>query len=139
MATFRTTCRVTWADMDAAGVVDTTNYFRLVERAEEDFYRNIGCNFKETMDKYNIWIRKVEAFCKFKKPSKLNDLLEIEVTVKEMEEKLVKYAFTIRQKKTGVTVAEGHIVEVLEDKQSGKVVSIPSELAEKLKVLARHT
>jgi YbgC/YbaW family acyl-CoA thioester hydrolase len=139
MATFKTTYRVTRVDRDASGAVHFHNYFCFFQRAEEDFYRNISCNLQEIMDKYDVWIRKVEAFCQLKKPSQSNDLLEIEVAVKEIEEKAVRYAFTMREKETGVTVAEGHVIEVAEDKCSSKVVSIPSELAEKLKAFAKST
>jgi len=137
LATFKTTYRIARVDTNVSGVVHTANYFYLFQRAEEDLYRNIGYNFQEIMDKYNVWIRKVEAFCKFKGPSKFNDLLEIEVAVKEIEEKAVKYGFTIRHKETSVTVAEGYVVEAFEDKRSGKIVNIPSGLAEKLEAFAR--
>jgi acyl-CoA thioesterase FadM len=38
---------VTWADTDSAQVVHYSNYFRLFERAEEDFYRSLGFSFTD--------------------------------------------------------------------------------------------
>ena len=133
MATFKTTYRVAAADTDASGAVYIANYLNFFQRAEEDLYLNIGCNLQEIMNNYNIWIRKTEAFCRVKNHSKFNDLLEIEIKVNKIEERSIEYCFTLRQKKTGTIVAKGRVIEIAEDKQSGNIVNIPSELLDKLK------
>jgi len=136
MTTFKTTYRVAGVDTDASGAVYIANYLCFFQRAEENLYRNIGCNLQEIMDKYNVWFRKIEAFCRIKKHSKFNDLLEIEITVNKIEEKSIEYGFTLRQKKTGTIVAEGRVIEIAEDKRSGNIVNIPLELFDKLKNFA---
>jgi len=129
---FRTSYRVAWADTDAAQVVHYSNYFRLFERAEEDFYRHLGFNFADLRTK-GLWFPRVEAFCQYRKPARFNDLLEIELVVVELKEKSVKYGFRIANKETSVLLATGYVVVVAADKQAEKAAQIPEEIVEKLK------
>jgi YbgC/YbaW family acyl-CoA thioester hydrolase len=130
--TFKTQYRVTWADTDAAQVVHYSNYFRLFERAEEEFYRHLGFSFTDFRTR-GLWFPRVEAFCQYKKPATFNDLLEIEVTVDELKEKSVKYGFNVLNKETGHSLATGYVVIVAADKQAGKATRIPGEIIEKLR------
>ncbi len=129
---FKTLYRVTWADTDAAQVVHYSNYFRLFERAEEEFYRRLGFSFTDFRTQ-RLWFPRVEAFCQYKKPAKFNDLLEIEVTVEELREKSAKYGFKILNKKNAQLLATGHVVVVAADKQTGKATQIPEGIVEKLR------
>ncbi|HDI06871.1 MAG TPA: acyl-CoA thioesterase [Candidatus Bathyarchaeota archaeon] len=133
MASFKTQIRVTWADTDAAQVVHFSNFFKFFERAEEDFYRSLGFNFNEIVNRYGIWLPRVEAFCQYRKPAKFNDLLEIELTVGEIREKAVKYLFTVRNRDTDEILAKGHLTVVAASKNLGKAIKIPEEFVEKLK------
>ena len=49
MAVFKTIYRVSWSDIDGAQVVHHSNYFRLFERAEEDFYQHLGLSLSYFM------------------------------------------------------------------------------------------
>lgn len=129
---FRTSLRVTWVETDAAQVVHYSNYFRFFERAEEEFYRHLGFSFDDAI-KYGVWFPRVEAFCQYKKPARFNDLLEVELTIEELKEKSVKYGFRISDKETGTLVADGYVVVVAADKQTGRSTQIPMEIAEKLR------
>jgi len=129
---FKTSFRVSWADTDAAQVVHFSNYFRFFERAEEEFYRDLGFSFKDFADK-ELWFPRVEAFCQFKRPAKFNDLLEVELTIEELKEKSVKYGFKIFNKESATLVANGYTVVLAADKETGKATQIPREIVEKLK------
>ena len=132
MPPFKTVYHVSWVDTDAAQVVHFSNYFRIFERAEEEMYTQLGLSFNEIRQKYNFWLPRVEAFCKFKAPAKFGDELEVYLTVEEIMEKAVKYAFATRNKQSEQLVAEGYVVVVAADKEFGHAVSIPKELAQKL-------
>jgi acyl-CoA thioester hydrolase len=129
---FRTAFRVTWADTDAAQVVHYSNFFRFFERAEEEFYRHLGFTFKDVHAK-GLWFPRVEAFCRYRKPARFNDLIEVELTIEELKEKSIKYGLKIFNKESSVLLAEGHVVVVAADKQTQKAAQIPREIAEKLK------
>jgi acyl-CoA thioester hydrolase len=129
---FKTSYRVVWADTDAAQVVHYSNYFKLFERAEEEFYRQLGFTFTE-MGKRGLWFPRVEAFCQYKKPARFDDLLEVELVIDEMKEKSVKYEFRVFNKETSELLAIGYVVAVAADKQTGKATGIPEEIMEKLR------
>lgn len=130
--TFKASFRVSWVDTDAAQVMHFSNYFRFFERAEEEFYRHLGINLRDAAEA-GFWLPSVEAFCQFKHPARLNDLLEVELTVDELREKSVKYRFKILNKETALLLASGHVVIVAADKRTGKATQIPLEIAEKIK------
>lgn len=132
MAIFKTTYRITWSDTDAAQVVHHSNYFRLFERAEEELYEHLGLSFNYIVER-GYWLPRIEVFCQYKTPSRFGDILEILISVKEVKEKTIKYAFTVRKKDTNVLVAEGYVVVVAADRKIGKAINIPPEIVEKLK------
>jgi len=103
---FQNVFRVTWADTDSAQIVHYSNYFRFFERAEEEFYRYLGFNFIDIGGK-GLWLPRVEAFCRYKKPARFNDFIEVELTVKELGEKSVKYGFKIFNKESAALLADG--------------------------------
>jgi len=128
---FTTSFRVVWAETDAAQVVHYSNYFRFFERAEEEFYRQLGFGFTDTA-KRGLWFPRVEAFCQYKKPARFNDLLEVELTVEDLRERSFKLGFRIFNKETTTLLATGYIVIVAADKQTEKATRIPDEIVEKL-------
>ena len=134
---FKTSLRVTWADTDAAGVVHYSNYFRFFERAEEEFYASLGFTFTDFRDS-GMWLPRVEAFCQYKKPSRYNDVLEIEVSVEDLRERVFRLGFKVTNKASGDLLALGHLVIVTADKQAGKATKIPSSIKEKLRPLAKQ-
>jgi len=60
-------------------------------------------------------------------------LLEVELTIEELKEKSIKYCFKIFNKESAVLLANGYVVIVAADKQTGKAIQIPKEIVEKLK------
>jgi YbgC/YbaW family acyl-CoA thioester hydrolase len=133
MAVFRITCRVAWVDVDGAQVLHHSNYLRLFERVEEEFYEHLGLGsgFRFFIER-EIWLPRVEVFCKYKAPARLGDMLEVSLSIEEVKEKAVRYSFTVEKKDGGVIVAEGYVVAVAADKNFEKAVIIPPEIAEKL-------
>lgn len=134
MPSFKTTYHVSWVDTDAAQVVHFSNYFRIFERAEEEMYAQLGLSFDKIRQKYDFWLPRVEALCKFEAPAKFGDTLEVKLTVEEIMDKAIKYCFTIINKKSEQLVAEGYVVVVVADKKLGHAVNIPIELVEKLEI-----
>jgi acyl-CoA thioester hydrolase len=129
---FKTSFRVAWADTDAAQVVHYSNYFRFLERAEEEFYRQLRFSFTDAAKK-GLWFPRVEAFCQYKRPARFNDLLEVKVSVENLKERSFKLGFRIINEEKNITLAAGYIVIVAADKQTGKAARVPSEIVEKLK------
>jgi len=134
---FKTSIRVTWADTDAAQVVHFSNYFRFFERAEEEFYRDLGFSFTDFRSR-GLWFPRVEAFCRYRKPAGFNDMLDVEVTVEELRDKSVRLGFTVINTETRDLLASGYLVIVAADRQTGRATQMPAEVFEKLKSYARQ-
>jgi YbgC/YbaW family acyl-CoA thioester hydrolase len=117
-------------------VVHFSNYFRFFERAEEEFYRHLGFTFSDVHER-GLWFPRVEAFCQFQKPARFNDLLEVELTIDDLREKSIKYGFKIFNKESAMLLANGYMVVVVADKQTGKATKIPKEIAGKLKMFRK--
>jgi acyl-CoA thioester hydrolase len=132
LATFKTSFRVTWADTDAAQVVHYSNYFKFFERAEEEFYRHLGFSFTD-LHARGLWFPRVEAFCRYKRPARFGDLLEVEISIGELKEKSIRFEFNIFNKEEATLLAAGYIVALAADKQTGKATGIPEEIAKKLR------
>lgn len=64
-------------------------------------------------------------------------MLEVELTIEELKEKSIKYGFKIFNKESAVLLANGYVVIVAADKQTGKTTQIPNEIAERLKLLCK--
>lgn len=125
-----------WVDTDAVGVVHFSNYFRYFERAEEEFYRHLGFTFDD-MAVQDYWFPRVEVFCQYRKPAKFNDALEVELTIKDLKEKSIKYGFKISKKETQTLIAEGYVTIVAAKRRTGKAAPIPAEFVDKLEPYRR--
>ncbi|TET56824.1 acyl-CoA thioesterase [Candidatus Bathyarchaeota archaeon] len=138
MAIFKTTYRVMWSDIDAAQVVNHSNYFRFFQRAEEEFYEYLGLGPGfDYFTERGIWLPRIEVFCQYKAPSSFGDTLEVSLTIMEIKKKSVKYGFVVKKKDTGVLVAEGYVVATAADKRIEKAINFPSEIAKKLKAFKK--
>ena len=132
MAVFKTTYRITWSDTDAAQVVHHSNYFRFFERAEEEFYRHLGFSI-DRLAQQGLWLPRIEVCCKYNAPSRFGDILEISMVLEDLQRKTVKYGFKVRKQGTKAILAEGYVVAANANKELGKAIDIPLEIADKLK------
>ncbi len=132
MKDFRVQLRVAWVETDAAQVVHFTNYFRYFEKAEEEFYNKLGFNFS-SLNKYDVWLPRIEAYCRYFSPCRFNDLIEVSLRIDELREKSIRYGFTINNLTTGKKAAEGYVVVVAASISENHAVPIPKEIVEKLK------
>jgi acyl-CoA thioester hydrolase len=74
---FKTALRVTWADIDAAQVVNFSKFFAYFGRTEEEFYRSLGLSFTDLRER-GFWLPRVEAFCQYRQPARFDDVLEVD-------------------------------------------------------------
>ena len=130
---FKASERVSWVDTDAAQVMHFSNYFRLFERAEEAFYRSLGLDFDQVHKRYNIWLPRVEAFCQYKSASRFNDLLEVTLTLQKMDDRTLRYGFTITNTTNQHLAAEGYVTIIAADLTTRKSTELPDELAKQLR------
>jgi len=123
--TFIFPIRIYYEDTDAGVIVYYANYLKFAERARTEFLRAFGIKQSVLLEKNRIAfaVRKAEA--DYRKPAKLDDLLEVHTRLSklngaslEMEQELKRGAETLVQVK--VRIACIHL--------EGRPVAIPADI-----------
>jgi acyl-CoA thioester hydrolase len=104
---FRTTRRVEFVDTDMAGIVHYSNFFRFMEGAEVDFLRARGLSVALPWHDKKIGLPRVAAQCDFLRPAFFEDMLDIDVTLKNVGRKSITYGFDVSR--AGELLARGQI------------------------------
>jgi acyl-CoA thioester hydrolase len=104
-----TEVRVRFGDTDPYGIVYFVSYFRYCHRAIEDFLRACGLppeeTFKNVPEGFGLPI--VEAWGRFRRPSRYGDLLHIETRIQEVRAKSVLFRFEFYPETGRELLAEG--------------------------------
>ena len=87
--------RVIFGDTDQMGVVYYANYLRFFEASRAAFLRFLGKSHAD-LDAWGVALPVVEAHCRYRKPSRYEDLLEIEVEVAELRGASMKFEYIVR-------------------------------------------
>ena len=100
--------RVIFGDTDQMGVVYYGNYMRFFESARAAYWRALGRSYKDLVD-WDVAMPVVEATCKYKNPSRYEDILIVDVEVSELRGASLRFGYRItREDKSIVTlIAEG--------------------------------
>ena len=121
--------RVYFEDTDAGGITYHASYIRWCERGRTDFLRLLGTDSRRMIDGSHSFepaafvVRRM--VCDFLKPSRMDDLLEIETRVKLVGAASATLAQTVRCE--GRPVFEAEVVVVLVA-ISGKPLRIPANV-----------
>ncbi|MFN8006394.1 MAG: thioesterase family protein [Terriglobia bacterium] len=127
---FKLNRRVEFSDTDMAGIMHYSNFFHFMEATEAAFFRSLGFSIvpsATTKDKVG-WPR-VHVDCDFKHPLRFEDMVEIQMLVREKKERALVYTFIFRKlNATPVQeVARGNIVAacVRHNPETGKMEATP--------------
>jgi acyl-CoA thioester hydrolase len=86
---------VEFADTDLAGIMHFSNFFRFVECAEHAFFRSLGFQVHTSNgDAQQGWPR-IEVSCKYFKPARFEQTLEICLRVDEIRTSTLRYSYWI--------------------------------------------
>lgn len=132
---FKTERRVEFVETDMAGILHFSNYFRYMEAAEHDFLRSLGLRVHKTdasgsRMEYGGARRTVS--CSYLAPLCYQDIVEIQVLVKEKRTRSISYVVVFRKKPDLTEVARGEMVVVFvtktEDGKGLTAIPIPKEI-----------
>jgi acyl-CoA thioester hydrolase len=100
---------VRFGDTDPYGIVYFVSYFRYCHRAIEEFLRALGLppekTFKNVEEGFGLPI--VEAWGRFRRPSRYGDQLRIETRIQEVQAKSVVFRFEFYPETGRELLAEG--------------------------------
>ena len=76
---------------------------------------------------------RVEAWCKFRKPARLGDLIEVTAWIGRRTQKSLLFHFEMRREGEAELVAEGHYTVVCVSRPQFRSIPLPAELIELLR------
>ena len=129
---FTTKVRVYWSDCDPAGILYYGNFFRFFEIAEEELYYALGWSRVDVLHQLEVGFPRVEAACKFYKPARQGDLMEVTTWIARRSQKSMLFHFEMRREKDPELAAEGHYTVVCVNRQF-RPIPLPPELLELLR------
>jgi acyl-CoA thioester hydrolase len=122
------TRRVEFSETDLAGIMHFTNYYRWMEICEHEFLRSVGLSVDMEDQNGRFGWPRVKATCRFKRPLRFEEEVEIKLIVTEMRDRSITYAFQFWKEENGerVKAAVGEAVAacVRFDQASGSMTSI---------------
>ncbi|MGC8573435.1 MAG: acyl-CoA thioesterase [Caldisphaera sp.] len=123
--------RVYWSETDAAIMMHFSNFFRVCERTEEDFFASLNISQKGEVGK-RLLMPRVHAECDYKNPLRPGDLYSVNITEILLGKSSIRYTYEIYNESSNQLSAICKIVAVVYDEINNKSMEIPQELRKKL-------
>jgi acyl-CoA thioester hydrolase len=119
--------RVRYKDTDTMSVVYYGNYLTYFEVGRVEYLRQAGLPMSEVNQRVHLPV--VEAFVRYVKPARLDELLEVTSRVSQCKRASFTFAYEIRNEAKEL-VASGYTLHACWDPASSKMVPIPDWLRE---------
>jgi YbgC/YbaW family acyl-CoA thioester hydrolase len=129
--------RVTFNETDMAGIVHFANFYRYMEEAEHAFFRSLGFSIETIIDGQRFGWPRVETSCRHLAPLRFEDVVTVELMIKQIRPKGLHYQFDFQLGDTQVAVGQISNVCVRMDKDDAgrtkmKASPIPQPILTKL-------
>jgi acyl-CoA thioester hydrolase len=121
-----TTVRVRYAETDQMGVVYYGNYFTWFEIGRVELCRQLGFEYKQMESEDDSYIVVAEAYCRYKRSARFDDVLTIRTRITESQRRTVRFGYEILQQQSGELVATGETMHVICDRL-GRPKSLPEK------------
>lgn len=125
--------RVQFYEVDSAGIVHFSNYFRYLEEAEHALWRAAGLSIAPP--DAEVGFPRVAASFEYHRPLRFEDEIEVHLRVEAMTDKSIRYGCTITV--DGRRAATGSVTIVCARRQPDgtlKAASIPPAIASRFEV-----
>ncbi len=128
---------VEFSDTDLAGIVHFSNFFRYVESAEHAFFRSLGHSVHTTTGGAHQGWPRIDVACKYHKPARFEQTLEIGLRLRELRNSSLRYEFWILGEDRSLLATGALSIIHVEIEASGKIAKapIPPALRDKLAAL----
>lgn len=105
---------VRYAETDKMGIVHHSNYPVWFEVGRTDFIRQTGVTYSE-MEARGVLLPLYEIVCRYKKPARYEDEIDIVTSLKELSCVRIVLAYQVRLTKDGTLLAEGETHHAMTD------------------------
>ena len=109
---FSITRRVEFSETDLAGIMHFTNFYRWMEICEHEFLRSLGLSVVMEDENGRFGWPRVKTSCRFKRPLRFEEEVEVKLIITEIRDRSVSYAFQFWKEEDGerVKAAVGEVV-----------------------------
>ena len=131
---YRLKRRVQFYETDAAGIVHFSWFYRYMEEAEHALWREVGLSIAPREEE-EVGFPRVSASFDFHRPLYFEDEFEIDLVVKEITAKTIRYSATVTSGDN--TIATGSLTIICVRKKLGepmKAIAIPDEIDDRFQV-----
>ncbi len=131
----KTIKKVMWGDLDSLQIVFYPRYYEWMDGCGHLFFEYIGINLGRLWKDRGLIFGLVETGCRYLRPARYYDVLEIDTYIKEIGEKTVRLAHDIRHKHSGEIIVEGFEKRIclnVSDISRFKAIDIPPDLRKAL-------
>ena len=122
-----TRIRVRYKDTDTMSVVYYGNYLTYFEVGRVEYLRDAGWPMSAVNERVHLPV--VEAFVRYVKPAKLDDLLLVTSRVSERKRASFRFSYEIREE-LGELIATGHTLHACWNPATARMIPIPDWLKE---------
>lgn len=125
--------RVQFYELDSAGIVHFSNYFRYMEEAEHALWRHAGLSVAPV--RAEVGFPRVSVACDYLRPLRFEDEFDILIRIVAITEKSIRYQHTLTR--GDETIARGMVTVVCTRKTPDgtmKAAPIPREIAARFAV-----
>ena len=122
-----TRVRVRYKDTDTMSVVYYGNYLTYFEVGRVEYLREAGWPMSAVNERVHLPV--VEAFVRYVKPARLDDLLLVTSRVSERRRASFRFSYEIRNE-AGELVATGHTLHACWNPATAQMIPIPDWLKE---------
>ena len=129
----KVTFRIYYEDTDAGGVVYYANYLRFLERARTEMLRGLGFEQARMLQESRIAFAVRSLSVEYLKPARLDDLVEVTSTVRELGRAQVVFQQQIARQ--GEMLLDAQVRVACIDPVRGKAVAMPKDIYEAFKAL----
>jgi len=125
--------RVRYAETDQMGYVYYGNYATYYEVARVEWLRNLGFTYK-MMEEQGVMMPVVESKARYIRPAKYDDLLTVNIILKEMPAKRIIFEYEIYNERKKL-INLGETILAFVDMKNGKTCEAPDSILKLLKPL----
>jgi acyl-CoA thioester hydrolase len=126
IAQYYSSLRVRYADTDQMRIVHHSKYFEYFEMGRSDLIRALGMPYADLESK-GIFLPVIEAYAKFLKPARYDDVLIVETSIREMPVVTMAIEYRILRENKEECLAEGRTVHGFLNAATGKPTRAPKE------------
>jgi acyl-CoA thioester hydrolase len=132
---FTTQRRINFVETDMAGIMHFSNFFRIMEEVEHDFFSSLGLGSYLVNKKDATGWPKVHASCDYAKPIKFQETIKVHLIIERIGKSSITYKYNFYND-NGECIARGKIITVHSKKDLSldtfSSCKIPDEVLKKI-------